>query len=102
MASKFNTCVYADYFAEYSMRLCRHPNHKGCTEAPCRGCGLHVTRNSNLEKCHFCGSSNVSLYDEYGGGLDRVNWKVHCNKCKANGPTKNDAKEAKDAWNCRH
>lgn len=93
--ARFSNCVYAEYFAEYSMRLCKHPKNKGCVEAPCKGCTLHESRNNRLEKCPFCKSSNVTLIDDYR------DWYVQCYKCGARGPVKKDAREAKEAWNKR-
>lgn len=96
--SKFGTCVYADYFAEYSMRACNHPANKSC-EAHCRGCTLYASAKNGLEKCLFCRSSDVSLHDEYGDGVGRTKWQVHCHKCGADGPVAYDAQKAKDLWN---
>lgn len=100
MASKFDTCIYADYFAEYSMRTCTHPKNKDCAEAPCQGCKLHTKLKTGLKPCPFCKSSGVSLYDDYAG-LNRRKWYVRCYKCEARGPTTDDAQGAKDAWNAR-
>lgn len=93
--ARFSNCVYAEYFAEYSMRLCKHPKNKGCVEAPCKGCTLHESRHNRLEKCPFCKSSNVTLIDGYR------DWYVQCCKCGARGPVKKDAREAKEAWSKR-
>ena len=93
--ARFSNCVYAEYFAEYSMRLCKHPKNKGCVEAPCKGCTLHESRHNRLEKCPFCKSSNVTLIDDYR------DWYVQCCKCGARGPVKKDAREAKETWSKR-
>lgn len=94
--ARFDNCVYSDYFAEYSMRLCKHPNHKDCSNAPCKWCTLHETKHNNIDKCPFCKSHKTILLNEY-----RNNWYVMCYKCKATGPVKKDAREAKEAWNKR-
>ena len=94
--ARFSNCIYADYFAEYSMRTCNHPKNKGCIEAPCKGCTLHEARRNRLEICPFCKSKDVTLLDEYPN-----NWYVHCCNCRASGPVKKDAREAKEAWNTR-
>lgn len=94
--ARFDNCVYSDCFAEYSMRLCKHLANKNCSEAPCKGCLLHETDHNNLEKCPFCKSKKVTLLDAYPN-----KWYVHCYNCKASGPVKKDAREAKEAWNKR-
>ena len=94
--ARFSNCIYAKYFAEYSMRLCKHPANKDYSEAPCKGCLLHETNHDNIDKCPFCESHKTVLLNEYPN-----NWYVHCCNCRASGPVKKDAREAKEAWNKR-
>ena len=46
--SKHSNCYWGDYFAEYSMNICNHPqNKKHHSDANCRGCKLFVTRRQH-------------------------------------------------------